>query len=148
MARSRVLWLSSLLDCDIGELRLPSPFLLRSFSSFDRRRCRPCVYAFRTLRIHIHCWALILFIHQKCKSRKIKSLYKKWTAIGGLFLYCPFFTDLFIKYNPPLVHTVNFQTVLITLWANKICKKFDSINSDLLGYWGLKVFQNKLCFLT
>lgn len=37
-------------------------------------------------------------------------------------------------YNPPLVHTVIFQTVLITLWANKICKKFDSINSDLLGF--------------
>lgn len=37
-------------------------------------------------------------------------------------------------YNPPLVHTVNFKTVLTTLWANKICKKFDSINSDLLGY--------------
>lgn len=52
----------------------------------------------------------------------------------SFFLYCPFFTDLFITYNPPLVHTVNFQTVLITLWANKICKKFDSINSDLLGF--------------
>lgn len=37
-------------------------------------------------------------------------------------------------YNPPLVHTVIFQIVLITLMGEKICKKFDSIKSDLLGF--------------
>lgn len=47
-------------------------------------------------------------------------------------------------YNPPLVHTVDFQTVLITLWANKICKKFDSINSDLLGLLRIKSFSKQI----
>ena len=45
-------------------------------------------------------------------------------------------------YNPPLAHTVIFQTVLITLVANKY-KKFDSINSDLLGLLRIKSFHKQ-----
>ena len=48
-------------------------------------------------------------------------------------------------HNPPLVHTAIFQTVLIHYGRNKICKKVDSINSNLLGIRGLKENVTSIC---
>ena len=42
-------------DKFVNASRKLSPFLLRSFSSFDKRHCHPFVCVFRILRIHIRC---------------------------------------------------------------------------------------------